>query len=132
MVLEPVKGLPLHKLLKMVGNFSANFTRIVVSQIGLILRDMHSHGFVYRDIKASNFMVDDKGRVTLIDLGHTKQIAKERTYTICGTTHSIPPEVYEQKGYSYEFDYYGFGVLVYELLVGRAPFGYGNTNPGII
>lgn len=91
MVLEPVKGLPLHKLLKMVGNFNPKFTLIVVSQVGLILREMHNHGFIYRDIKASNFMIDQSGRVTLIDLGHTKKIDKDRTYTICGTTHSIPP-----------------------------------------
>lgn len=68
----------------------------------------------------------------MIDLGHAKKIDRDRTYTICGTVHSIPPEVYEEKGYSYEFDYYGFGILIYELLTAKAPFGYGNTNPNII
>ena len=58
MILEPVKGLPLHKLLKMVGNFKTKFTLIVISQVGLILREIHSNGFIYRDIKASNFMID--------------------------------------------------------------------------
>jgi serine/threonine protein kinase len=40
-VLEPVKGLPLHKLLQMVGSFSAEFTAILVTQIGLILQYFH-------------------------------------------------------------------------------------------
>ena len=132
MVLQPVKGLPLHKLLQMVGNFNAEFTKILAVQIGLILRELHGNGFIYRDVKASNFMVDEKGRATLIDLGHAKRIQQERTYTICGTTHSMPPEIYEGKGYSYEFDYYGFGVLIFEMLTGRAPFGYGNSNPNIL
>jgi serine/threonine protein kinase len=52
---------------------------------------LHGSGFIYRDVKASNFMVDEKGRVTMIDLGHAKRIQRERTYTICGTTHSMPP-----------------------------------------
>lgn len=77
-------------------------------------------------------MIDQRGKVTMIDLGHTKKIGKDRTYTICGTTHSMPPQVYLNEGYSYEFDYYGFGILMFELLTGKAPFGYGNNNPNIV
>ncbi len=86
-----MKGLPLHKLLQMVGNLNPVFTKIIVTQIGLILKDFHDNGFIYRDVKASNFMVNEKGRVTMIDLGHAKRINRERTYTICGTVHSMPP-----------------------------------------
>jgi serine/threonine protein kinase len=38
----------------------------------------------------------------------------------------MPPEVYSGEGYGFAFDYYSFGVLVYELLVAKAPFGYEN------
>lgn len=75
----------------MVGNINADFTRIIVSQVGLILKQLHENGYLYRDVKASNFMIDQRGKVTMIDLGHTKKIGKDRTYTICGTTHSMPP-----------------------------------------
>lgn len=44
----------------------------------------------------------------------------------------MPPDIYRKNGYSYEFDYYGFGVLVYELLVGCSPFGYGGSNKNIL
>lgn len=71
-------------------------------------------------------MINQKGKVKMIDLGKAKKINKEKTYTVCGTTHSMPPEVYKGEGYKYEFDYYSFGVLIYELLVGKAPFGYQN------
>ena len=94
MVLDLVRGLPLHKLLKMTEKFNEEFTKLVIIQIGLIMRDFHQEGFIYRDIKASNFMIDQKGRVTMIDLGHAKKIDRERTFTICGTTHSMPPEIY--------------------------------------
>lgn len=36
-------------------------------------------------------MINQKGQITMIDLGHAKKIDHNRTYTICGTTHSMPP-----------------------------------------
>ena len=39
-------------------------------------------------------MIDEKGRVTMIDLGHAKKIDRDRTFTICGTVHAMPPEIY--------------------------------------
>lgn len=76
-------------------------------------------------------MIDLKGKVKMIDLGKAKLIKKERAYTICGTTHAMPPDIYKKEGYSYEFDYYSFGVLIYEMLVGKSPFGYGGSNKKI-
>ena len=43
----------------------------------------------------------------------------------------MPPDIYKKQGYSYEFDYYSFGVLIFELLAGRSPFGYENTKENI-
>ena len=91
MILEPVYGLPLHKLLQMVGNFNAEFAFLIIVQVGLILKEVHANGYLYRDIKASNFMINQKGKVTMIDLGHAKKIDQHRAFTICGTTHSMPP-----------------------------------------
>lgn len=115
-MLEPAYGLPLHKLMKMAEAFDPLFVGLVIIQIGLILQDFHERGFIYRDIKASNFVVDSKGKVTMIDLGKAKRTNGERTTTLCGTTHAIPPEILLGEGkyaYSYEFDHYGFGILLY-------------------
>lgn len=46
-------------------------------------------------------MLDMKGKVKMIDLGKSKLIKRERAFTICGTTHAMPPEVYKKQGYSY-------------------------------
>jgi serine/threonine protein kinase len=75
----------------MAGPFNSAFSFLIVVQVGLILKDIHERGFIYRDIKASNFMIDASGRVTMIDLGHAKHIKNSKTLTICGTTHSMPP-----------------------------------------
>ena len=74
----------------MTGPFNEDFTRLIVTQVGLIMKSFHNEGFIYRDIKASNFMINKKGKVTMIDLGKAKRINKERTFTVCGTTHSMP------------------------------------------
>lgn len=54
---------------------------------------MHSEGYLYRDLKANNIMIDSSGKVTLIDFGLTKKIDKQRTYSYCGTLHSMAPEI---------------------------------------
>ncbi len=74
MLLELVEGLPLHKLLQMVGAFNEDFTRLIVTQVGLIMLEFHKNGYIYRDIKASNFMINSKGKVTMIDLGKAKHL----------------------------------------------------------
>ena len=117
-----------------MGSFDKDFSKLVLFQIATIMSDFHEQEYIYRDIKASNFLVSEQGQVTMIDLGKAKRIGRERTYTVCGTTHAMPPEVLLEKntqGYSYEFDYYSFGILVYELLTGKSPFGYGNSNKNI-
>ena len=46
-----------------------------------------------------------------------------KTYTIIGTPHYMAPEVFEGKGYSFEADYWSLGILLYEFICGRLPFG---------
>lgn len=130
--MEMIQGLPLHKLLQMMGPFNQRIVKIVCAQIAEIMRVVHQQGFIYRDIKSSNFMVNKEGKVIMIDLGQTKLIKKQRAYTICGTTHAMPPDIYKKQGYSYQFDYYSFGVLIYELITGTSPFGYGSSNKNIL
>lgn len=60
------------------------------------MRLFHQEGYIYRDIKSSNFMVNKTGKVVMIDLGKSKHIKKERTFTICGTTHAMPPDIYKK------------------------------------
>ena len=77
--------------MKMSEIFDPAFVSMIVAQIAIIMEDFHKRGYIYRDIKASNFVIDSFGKVTLIDLGKAKKINGERTLTLCGTTHTIPP-----------------------------------------
>jgi serine/threonine protein kinase len=94
---------------------------------------MHSKGVSHRDIKASNVCFDWFGHVKLVDLGSAKpglQGPLDIMHTVCGTPHSMAPEVvrcreHDAAGYTMSADWWSFGILVYEMLMGEPPFGYG-------
>ena len=66
-------------------------------------------------------MIADDGYLKLIDYGFAK-VVKKRTYTICGTPEYIAPEILLNKGHSKPVDWWTFGVLIYEMHAGHAPF----------
>ena len=66
-------------------------------------------------------MIADDGYLKLIDYGFAK-VVKKRTYTICGTPEYIAPEILLNKGHSKPVDWWTFGILIYEMHAGYAPF----------
>jgi protein kinase A len=90
------------------------------------LGHLHLRSICYRDLKPENVMVNADGYCTVIDMGFSK-VVMEKTYTLCGTPEYLAPEIIMSKGHDKAVDYWAFGVLVYEMLVGKSPF----FSPGI-
>jgi CRP-like cAMP-binding protein len=85
------------------------------------LAHLHHRHITYRDLKPENILIDALGYCVLVDLGFAK-IVMDKTYTLCGTPEYLAPEIILSKGHDKGVDYWAFGVLIYEMLVGRSPF----------
>lgn len=70
-------------------------------------------------------MVAADGHVKLTDYGLCKlnMDRDEKTSTFCGTPEFIAPEILAERSYTRAVDWWAFGVLVYELVLGQSPFG---------
>ncbi len=89
---------------------------------------LHDFGVVHRDLKPSNLLVDSDAwppRVVVADLGSAKMLADASGFTVTtGTPAYMAPEQAEQvTGFDGRADVYALGVISYELLAGRRPFG---------
>ncbi|XP_061702290.1 serine/threonine-protein kinase N1b isoform X2 [Syngnathoides biaculeatus] len=88
------------------------------------LQFLHDHKIVYRDLKLDNLLLDVGGFVKIADFGLCKEGMGygDRTSTFCGTPEFLAPEVLTDTSYTRAVDWWGLGVLVYEMLVGESPF----------
>ncbi|MBN3302832.1 KPCT kinase, partial [Amia calva] len=91
------------------------------------LQFLHAKGIVYRDLKLDNVLLDKDGHIKIADFGMCKEnmFEEARTCTFCGTPDYIAPEILLGQKYGNSVDWWSFGVLLYEMVIGQSPF-HGN------
>lgn len=127
-VMEYLAGGDLMFHLQNSKRFSVDRARFYSSEILLALEFLHSKGIIYRDLKLDNVLLDSQGHCKLADFGMAKegQHGKMMTAaTFCGTPDYMAPEIIKGDQYDFAVDWWSFGVLLYEMLIGCAPFHAG-------
>ena len=103
----------------------------IVTQVALGLTYAHGNGIVHRDVKPSNVMVGSDGHVKITDFGIARmESASVRTQTgmVLGSPKYMSPEQVMGKLIDQRSDIFSLGVVLYEMLTGRAPFVGENIN----
>ena len=77
--------------------------------------------FCFSDLKLDNLLLDTEGYVKIADFGLCKEGMGfgDRTGTFCGTPEFLAPEVLTETSYTRAVDWWGLGVLIFEMLVGE-------------
>ncbi|CAB1314812.1 unnamed protein product [Coregonus sp. 'balchen'] len=106
------------------GRFDLYRATFYSAEIVIGLQFLHSKGIIYRDLKLDNVMLDRDGHIKIADFGMCKEnmFGANRATTFCGTPDYIAPEILLGQKYTFSVDWWSFGVLVYEMLIGQSPF----------
>jgi serine/threonine protein kinase len=124
-VMELVEGKTLRRLIDERGTLPVRDAVDISTQVADALEHAHRQGLVHRDIKPANVLVQPDGRVKVTDFGIAKAAGSDdltRTGHVVGTARYLAPEQVNSQPVDSRADVYALGLLLYEMLAGKAPF----------
>ncbi|NKY49812.1 Stk1 family PASTA domain-containing Ser/Thr kinase [Nocardia vermiculata] len=125
LIMELVEGGTLRELLRERGPMPPHAVRAVAEPVLSAIGVAHAAGLVHRDIKPENVLISDAGDVKIADFGLVRAVAGSNMTSasvILGTAAYLSPEQVTSGSADARSDVYSFGILIFELLTGQAPF----------
>lgn len=109
--------------------------KVVIPEVTAGLKYLHDNGIIHKDIKPGNLMVSDDGsHIHIIDFGISSTMADNISILITRT--GMSPEYCAPENFHNiwveESDFYSFGITLYELFKGHAPFTGSSGNTDIV
>ncbi|KAK4049341.1 Serine/threonine kinase [Microbotryomycetes sp. JL221] len=104
--------------------FTPRRAKFYAAEVLLALEYFHQNGIIYRDLKLDNILLTLDGHIKVADYGLCKEDMwfGKTTSTFCGTPEFMAPEIILEQRYGRAVDWWAFGVLIYEMLLGQSPF----------
>lgn len=125
LVLDYCPGGELFFHLSRYRRFQEPVARFYAAELLLAIGHLHKNGIIYRDLKPENVLLDAYGHVKLGDFGLAKDGIRHPTQgakSTCGTPEYMAPEVLNQSGHGFCVDYWGLGMILYEMMTGLPPW----------
>lgn len=138
MVMEYLSGQDLGQMIQKDGKLSLEQALPLVQQIASALDYAHANGFVHRDIKPGNVLLDSNGmRAVLTDFGIVKFNNTHTVMTVTGYMlgtfdYVAPEQIQESSNVDGRADIYALGAMVYQMLTGELPFKHSNAGALLI